>query len=81
MSQDCKERKYSNSNNKLEKAEKAIDGDEDDLVLCLLTMKNKKENAKKKVWFMEDVKRPFKAGMMCTIHGDDLYLFTKNTWI
>ena len=58
---------------KIEKAKRAIDRDEDEVVLCLLTKENKKENAKKKVWFMEDVKQPSKAGMMCTIDGDTFF--------
>ena len=33
---------------KFEKAERAIDGDEDNMVLCSLTKENKKENEKKK---------------------------------
>ena len=80
MSHDCKGRKYSN-NKKIDKAEKVIDGDDDDLVLCLLMIKNKKENAKKKVQFAKDGKQPSKAGMMCTIDGDSFYSFGKNTWI
>ena len=43
MSQDCKRRKYSNNNKKFEKAEKAIDEDRDDAVLCLLITENKKK--------------------------------------
>ena len=34
---------------KNQKVEKAIDGDEDDVLLCLLMMKNKKVSVKKKV--------------------------------
>ena len=49
--------------------------------LCSLTTENKKENAKKKVWFVEDVKQPSEVGMMCTIGGDALYSFMRNTWI
>ena len=30
---------------------------------------------------MEDVKQPYEAGTMCTINGNTLFLFTKNTWI
>ena len=45
---DCWERKGSNNYIKKEKAEKAIDGDEEDMVLCSLTMESKKENLKKK---------------------------------
>ena len=42
---------------KFEEAEKAIDGDEDELVLCSWTSYSRtKENKKKKVWFAEDVK-------------------------
>ena len=47
MSNDCWDQKYGNNYKKVEKAEKAINGDEDEVVLCLLTMKNKKENIKK----------------------------------
>ena len=46
MSKDYRERKYSN-NKRYEKAEKAIDGDEDDLLLCLLTTDNKKQDVKR----------------------------------
>ena len=81
MSWDCRERKYSNNSKKFEKAEKAIDGDKDNLVLCLLTTENKKESVKKKGWCAEDVKQPFEAGMMSTIDGDTFCLFTKNTSI
>ena len=35
----------------------------------------------KKVSFMEDLKQPLDAGMMCAIDGRTLFLFTKNTWI
>ena len=49
MSNDCRERKY-NNNKRYEKPEKAIDGDEDDLVLCLLMMEIEK-NIKKKALF------------------------------
>ena len=70
-----------NNNKKFEKAGKAIDGDKDDVVLCLPTTENKKEIVKKKGWFMEDVKQPSKAGMMCTIGGVTFYLFMKNMWI
>ena len=50
-------------------------------MLCSLTMEIKKENVKKKVRFMKDVKQPSEAGMMCTIERDTFYLFTKNTSI
>ena len=40
------------------------------MVLCSLIMGSKKENVKKKVWFADDVKQPFMAGMMCTINGN-----------
>ena len=36
-------------------------------------MDNKEENVKNKVWFMEDVKKPMEAGMMCTIDGDTFF--------
>ena len=67
---------------KFQKAEEAIDGDEDDLLLCLFMMsESKKEIKKKTVRFVEDVKQPLEAGMMCTIDGDTFFSFTKNTWI
>ena len=81
MSKDCQDRKYGNNYEKFEKAEKAIDGDEDDMVLCSFSMESKKENVKKNVWFMDDVKQSSEAGMMCTINGDMFCSFTKNTWI
>ena len=43
---------------KFEEAEKAIDRDEHDLVLCLLINESKKEIKKKIVWFAEDVEQP-----------------------
>ena len=52
MSWYCREQKYGNN------------GDEDDLVLCSLTMENKKENVKKKSRFAEGVKQHSEAGMM-----------------
>ena len=80
MSWDCREKKY--SNNKIyKKGEKAIDGEEDNLVLCFLAMENRRENVKQKVLFAEDVKQPSEAGLMCTIDGDSFFSFTKNTWI
>ena len=72
MSKDCWEQKYGNNYKKFEKGEKAIDGDENDVVLCLLMTENKKENVKK-VQFAEDVKQPSEAGMICTIHSDTFY--------
>ena len=48
MSWDCREKKYDNNNKIIEKAEKAVDGDEDNVVLCLLIMENKKESIRKK---------------------------------
>ena len=45
-------------------------------MLCLLMRESKtKENKKKKVRFMEDVKQPLDAGM------NTFFSFTKNTWI
>ena len=58
---------------KYEKAEKAIDGDEENLVICLLTMVIKKETIKKKVWFAEGIKKPMEAGMICTIDVDTFF--------
>ena len=74
MNKNCWARKYGN-HKKFEKAERAIDGDEDDLVLYSLTKENEKENAKKKV--QEDVKQLFEAGMMCTIDGDSFFCSQK----
>ena len=48
MSKDCSEWKYG-IYKKFEEAEKAIDKDEDDVVLCSLTMENKKDNVKKRM--------------------------------
>ena len=56
-----------------EKAERAIDGDEDDVVFCLLTSESEKDCKKNKAWFMKDVKKPSEAGMMCTIDGDKFF--------
>ena len=78
MSKDCQAWKYGHYK-KFEKAERAIDGEEDDLVLCLLTSESTKECKNKKVLFAGDVKQPSEAGMMCTIDGDTFFLFTKNT--
>ena len=72
MSWICRERKYDN-NKQYEKAEKAIDGDEHDLVLCLLSTENKKEDVKKQVWS--------EADMLCMIDGDTIFSFMKNTSI
>ena len=47
MRRDCKDRKYNNEK-KNENADKAVDRN-DELLLCLLTMENKKEKEKKKV--------------------------------
>ena len=44
----------------------------------LMSESKTKENEKKKVWFVEDVKQPSEAGMMCTIDGNT-FLFTKKT--
>ena len=51
MSKDCWAWKNGHYKN-FEKAERAIDSGEDDLVLCLLTRESKKGNKKKKVRFM-----------------------------
>ena len=51
-------------------------------MLCSLTSDGRtNENKKKTVWFVEDVKQPSKAGMMCTIDGNTFFSFTENTWI
>ena len=81
MSKDCWGKKYCNNDKKIEKGEKAIVGDEDDMVLCLFTMESKKENVKEKVWFVGDVKQPSEAGMMCTVDGNMFFSFTKNNQI
>ena len=47
MSKDCQVPKNGHYK-KFAKAEKAIDGDEDNLVLCSLTSESKKETKKKK---------------------------------
>ena len=76
MSKDCRAWKYGH-NKKFKKEERAMDGDEDDVMLCLLMSESKKEY--KKVWFMEDVKQPSEACMMCIIDGKTFFSFTKNT--
>ena len=64
------------------KSEKAAADDGDDiLILCLLTSENKMEKVKKKVRFMENIKMPMKACMLCTIYGENFHSFTKNMWI
>ena len=80
MSNNCRALKNGHCK-KVEKAERAIDGDENDLVFCLLLSESKTKSKKKKVQFMEDVKQPSEAGMICTIDGETLVLFTKNTRI
>ena len=72
VSKDCWAQKYGH-HKKFGKAERVIDGDENDIVLCSLTKENKKDNTKKKVLFMEDVKQPSEADMMCTIDGDSFF--------
>ena len=59
-----------NKENKNKNAKKAVDDSNDDeLVLCLLMLESKKEEVKKKVRFMDNVKVPMEAGVMCTIDG------------
>ena len=72
MSKDCRVQKYGH-NKKFEKEERAIDRDEDDVLLCLLLSESKKECKNKKVWFVEDVKQPLEIGMMCTIDGNTFF--------
>ena len=72
MRKDCRAQKSSH-HKKFEKAEKAIDGNEDDLVLCSLMSESKKESKKKKLWFTEDVKQPLEAVMLCTINNDTFF--------
>ena len=55
MSKDCKERKYNNEK-KNEKAEKAVEGGNDDLIQCLLKIEIKKEKVKNKVNIVENIK-------------------------
>ena len=51
-------------------------------MLCSLTSECRtKKNEKKKVRFVDDIKQPFEAGMMCTINGNTFFSFRKNTWI
>ena len=47
----------------------------------LLAMGLKKENVKEKDQFMEDIKQPLVAGIMCTIDRGTFFMFTKKTWI
>ena len=79
MSKDCWAWMYGHK--KIEKAERAIKRDEDDVVFCLLMSESKKECKIKKVWFPEDVKQPLEASKMCIIDCDTLYLFMNNTCI
>ena len=66
----------------MKKQKKAVDEDGgDDFVLCSLRLENKKGEVKKKVWFVENVKMPMEAGMVCTIDGKAFHMFAKNTWI
>ena len=60
---------------KNEKAEKAVD--EDDLLLCSLTSDSEKDEEKKKVLFVENVKKPAEAVMLCTINRETFHLFMK----
>ena len=66
---------------KNEEAKKAVDGNGDELVFCSLMMENKKVKEKKKAVFVEGVKMPTEAGILCSIDGDTFFSFTKNTWI
>ena len=76
MSFECRQRQ-SGFEKKNKKAKKAIDRKDDVLILCLLTMNNKKENTKKKIRFVEDFKKPMEIGMICTIDGDTLFFVHK----
>ena len=40
-------------------------------------LENKKEKVKKKVSFMENVKMPTEAGMLCTIDRETFHMFSK----
>ena len=44
-----------------------------------MTSKNEKKKFKMKVWFMDNIKLPMEAGMLCTIDGETFHLLTKNT--
>ena len=57
MRNDCQAEKYSH-HKKFEKTERAIDGDEGDVVLCSLTKEDTKENAKKKVCLQKMLNSP-----------------------
>ena len=53
---------------------KAIDGEDDELVLCSLRMDNKNKNKKKNCWFTKDVKMPMEADMMFIINGKHFFV-------
>ena len=65
-----------NNEKKNKKAGKAGNEDSDnDLVLCLLMLENKDEEAKKKVWLVKNVKMPMEAGMSFTTNGETFHMF------
>ena len=70
-----------NNKKRYKKAEKAVDEDEDDLVLCSIMTEIKAENVRKKVRFTQDFKSPLEADIMCAINRGIFFVFTKNTWI
>ena len=39
----------------------------------MFTIELKKENVKKKVWFVKDVKQTMEASMMCAIDGETFF--------
>ena len=53
------------------------------MVLCSFTRDSKKgkDVEKKKIQFMDNVKLPSEAGMMCSIDSNTFHSFMKNTWI
>ena len=79
MSKDCKERK-NNNNKKNEKAENAVDREEDNLVFYYLKMVIEKENIKRKfsLWRMlKCLRRQVHYVPLMVTH----FLLMKNTWI
>ena len=41
----------------------------------------KENEAKKKEWLVENVKKHTEAGLLCTVDRETFHMFTKNTWI
>ena len=64
-----------NKEKKNEKTEKAVDENNDDnFALCSLMLGYEKENVKKKVQFMENIKMPIEACVLCTIDGEIFHM-------